>query len=307
MSPLSPTCARGGSLASRQARPAPPPPPAQAPLPAFRDRFPRSRARPEARRGQLAKDRLRRKCDTGVRQQQPERRQRIEPRDPLADTPHERRTRRQADRDVGAERGGDFRQRGFIHRHIPEPRQYAKGGGRIRRAAADAGRDGQVFFQCQMGARHNAGFAPQGAGGAQYEIVVFVVWPARERGGEGPGKVEREVVRRARNEPVRQRGKDHEALQQMIIVGAAAKDAECQIDLGARVLRDDSGHRVTNRPGRAPASHLRISRRLRDRNRVFYGGWPGAFLPVWRPARGSTGSAPRSCARPSTARRRDVR
>ena len=122
-----------------------------------------------------------------------QRRQRRRRRQPLAHARGERGTAGEAHRHVGAEPRGKIEQLLDRQRHPPQIDQRPQRRRGIGRAAAEAGRHGNVLGETKRGARRHAGPVGQQARGLQHEIVGFA---GERRRASGPSTVERQPVGR---------------------------------------------------------------------------------------------------------------
>ena len=212
--------------------------------------------------------------------------------DPLADAAHPgrpacagRRGRRCPA--PGPSRGQDRR----VRRQAPQPGKAAQGGGRVGRAAADAGGHREMLVEPDRHARRAARRVGQPHGRTVDDIAV-----ARGQvGGERPAHSIREPVGLASGQLVAELGEHHHAVELVVAVGPAAGQHQVEIELGPRVLDDrplSRGRRL--RIGQAAGQLVLDQRHL-------------VGAPARTSAPAATGISPRGCGRPASRRRPDGR
>ena len=185
---------------------------------------------------------------------------------------------------------------GAGQRRLPEAGEEAERRGGVGGAAADAGGDRERLCQAQR--RAVAGTA-QRERGAEHEVVGA----GAEVAGEGAVDGEREAGGGLGLEQIAEAGEDHEAVEQVVAVGAAAGDVQREVDLGGGELASPAAAGSTVLLVGRPAMHLVEAdvELLADAVHVEIVGRAEATAP------GATGTRPRACGRPSRARRRGGR
>ena len=185
-------------------------------------------SRPQTQRGEHAPGRHR---DPRIDQHGRERWQVERRGEYLADPAHDARARVDADRHVGAGRA----RRRIEARIAIEPvdaREQAQRRRCIGGAAAEPGGNRQPLVEREAAQAEAVDLGRERAGGLEHEIVVDGTRRGRARPAHG------EPERSAGNDPqaVPHARKDHQALNGVIAIGAAADDAQGQVDLGGRMF-----------------------------------------------------------------------
>jgi len=129
---------------------------------------------------------------------------------------------------VGAEAGGQSVKVFVADRHLPETAEQPKRGGRIRRAAANAGCDRQSLVENERGSRFHPAMRGERPGGAQDEIVAL----SRQSIGKRPGHRKAETGCRRDAQQIAILGKGENGLDLVIAVRRARADMQRQVDLG---------------------------------------------------------------------------
>jgi hypothetical protein len=164
-----------------------------------------------------------------------ERREACLGRQDLADTRDPGGARRQKEGNVGAEREGDLAERRLRHRAREELRQGAEHGSGVARAPAEPGARGHALRQRDARSSRPPGALQEGAGRAVGEVArvgrdVGVV--PRDFEGDSGCLAERDLQAVCKR-PLRIEGQE-QALEEVVAVGAAADDAEPEVQLGGR-------------------------------------------------------------------------
>ena len=186
-------------------------------------------------RGQALEDLGRGNLDPRIDEDRGERCDRRPGRYALAKSAHPRRAVIEADRHIGANGRGLRDKARRAGRVAICPEQNPDRGRRVRGAAAEARRDGDVLCQAEIAQDFAAKPARHRALGLENEVFAI--------DGAGEGAFEAEaVLRRGREAQFVAKVREYDqAIQLVIAVGPLSQHMEGEIDLGASLLADGGG------------------------------------------------------------------
>ncbi len=116
----------------------------------------------------------------------------------------------------------------------PQPGKAAQGGGRVGRAAADAGGNREMLVEPDRHAR----VAPRSVGQPHDRTVDDIAVPHGQVCGERARALDGEPVARRQGQPVAELGEHHHAVELVVAVRAPAGQQQVEIELGPRGLDD---------------------------------------------------------------------
>ena len=144
----------------------------------------------------------------------------------------------EADRHVRACCARRFHEARIVGRNVVRSREQPQRRGGVRRAAADARGDRQIFGQRECADLQALDTCAKIARRAQYEIVVAAAGGVRRRPVDG----QRERLARRQGQMIADAREGDEALQLVIAVVATTQNVQRQIDLGRRARLHHIGH-----------------------------------------------------------------